>query len=55
MEIGLNQPLIYMCPFPPVSPQFFSFPLLQLGSKKKLFLGTKNMEGAFAPPPKLWL
>jgi hypothetical protein len=35
VEIGLNQPLIFICPFPPLIPQFFYFPLFISVAKKK--------------------
>jgi len=34
-KTGLNQSLIYIHSFPPLSPQFFIFALLQLISQKK--------------------
>jgi hypothetical protein len=50
VNTGLNQSLIYICLFPPLSPQYFKFASLQLRSKKNC---NNNIEGLglFAPPP----
>jgi hypothetical protein len=46
-KIGLNQPLIYIHSFPHSHPIFYLF--LFNSVAKKLFLGIKNIGGAFAP------
>jgi hypothetical protein len=51
-KIGLNQSLIYIHPFTPLSPQYLLFDCLQLSSQKN-FLGWKNTGNTFAPPPHL--
>ena len=51
-KTGLNQSLIYMPPFPPLSANYFYFPLFN-SVAKKLFLGVKNIGGSHLPhPPK---
>jgi len=43
VEIGLNQSLIIICPFPPtLAPIFFWFPPLQLSSQKRTILRHKK-------------
>jgi hypothetical protein len=53
-KIGLNQFLIYIHPFPPLSPKFFYFLVFNSVAKRKLFLGRKIVGGRlfalFAPP-----
>jgi hypothetical protein len=47
--IGLNQFLIYIHPFPPISPQFLLFSHLQISSLI-IVLRYKNTGDAFVPP-----
>jgi hypothetical protein len=52
--IGLNQSLVYTHPFPHFQSNSFYLPLFNSVPKIKLFLGTKNKEGAqphLAPSP----
>ena len=59
-KIPLNQPLIYiyiyiytaLSPLPTVNPNFLFAPN-KISSRNKLFLGIKNIGGAFAPPPPI--
>jgi hypothetical protein len=53
---GLNQSLICVHSFTPLSPNiFFYLPLFNLVAKRKIFLRRKIIEGAFPayPPPPL--
>jgi len=48
-NIGLNQSLIYIHPFLPLSNKFLLFVPLQLNIQKNIFLGIKNIDEQFVP------